>query len=45
MADIKELNKILERAVNLKNFLKGKKRIRQVAEDELFNLLEKAFRK
>ena len=45
VADIEELNKILERAVNLKNFLKGKKRIRQVAEDELFNLLEKAFRK
>ena len=32
VADIEELNKILERAVNLKNFLKGKKRIRQVAE-------------
>ena len=31
MADIEELNKILERAVNLKNFLKGKERIRQVA--------------
>jgi type I restriction enzyme, R subunit len=32
VADIEELNKILERAVNLKNFLKGKKRIQQVAE-------------
>jgi type I restriction enzyme, R subunit len=31
IADIEELNKILERAVNLKNFLKGKERIRQVA--------------
>ena len=31
MADIEELNKILERAVNLKNFLKGKERIQQVA--------------
>ena len=31
MADIEELNKILERAVNLKNFLKGKDRIQQVA--------------
>jgi len=31
VADIEELNKILERAVNLKNFLKGKDRIRQVA--------------
>lgn len=31
MADIEELNKILERAVNLKNFLKGKARIRKVA--------------
>lgn len=31
IADIEELNKILERAVNLKNFLKGKPRIRQVA--------------
>ena len=27
VADIEELNKILERAVNLKNFLKGKERI------------------
>lgn len=31
IADIEELNKILERAVNLKNFLKGKPRIQQVA--------------
>ncbi len=31
VADIEELNKILERAVNLKNFLKGKQRIQQVA--------------
>ncbi|MEQ8515482.1 MAG: HsdR family type I site-specific deoxyribonuclease, partial [Chromatocurvus sp.] len=32
VADIEELNKILERAVNLKNFLKGGERIRNVAE-------------
>ncbi|MGI8955447.1 MAG: type I restriction enzyme subunit R domain-containing protein, partial [Chthoniobacterales bacterium] len=32
VADIEELNKILERAVNLKNFLKGRQRIQQVAE-------------
>ncbi len=32
VADIEELNKILERAVNLKNFLKGKDRICKVAE-------------
>ena len=32
MADIEELNKILERAVNLKNFLKGKDRIDKVAQ-------------
>lgn len=32
VADIEELNKILERAVNLKNFLKGKERIQKVAE-------------
>lgn len=32
IADIEELNKILERAVNLKNFLKGKKRIPKVAQ-------------
>lgn len=32
VADIEELNKILERAVNLKNFLKGKERIHKVAE-------------
>jgi type I restriction enzyme R subunit len=31
IADIEELNKILERAVNLKNFLKGQQRIEQVA--------------
>ena len=31
VADIEELNKILERAVNLKNFLKGKERIQHVA--------------
>jgi type I restriction enzyme, R subunit len=31
VADIDELNKILERAVNLKNFLKGKDRIQEVA--------------
>ncbi len=32
VADIEELNKILERAVNLKNFLKGKERIHKVAQ-------------
>jgi type I restriction enzyme R subunit len=31
IADIEELNKILERAVNLKNFLKGKARVKLVA--------------
>lgn len=31
VADIDELNKILERAVNIKNFLKGKQRIKKVA--------------
>lgn len=31
IADIEELNKILERAVNLKNFLKGTDRVQQVA--------------
>jgi type I restriction enzyme R subunit len=31
IADIEELNKLLERAVNLKNFLKGKERRAQVA--------------
>src|ERR1051325_4830893 len=31
IADIDELNKILDRAVNLKNFLKGKERIANVA--------------
>ena len=32
VADIEELNKILERAVNLRNFLKGKDRIQKVAQ-------------
>lgn len=32
VADIEELNKILERAVNLKNFLKGTERIQKVAQ-------------
>jgi len=32
VADIEELNKILERAVNLKNFLKGKERVQKVAQ-------------
>jgi len=32
VADIEELNKILERAVNIKNFLKSKDRIREVAQ-------------
>jgi len=32
IADIEELNKILERAVNLRNFLKGKARIKKVAQ-------------
>jgi type I restriction enzyme R subunit len=32
IADIEELNKILDRAVNLKNFLKGDERIDQVAQ-------------
>ncbi len=31
VADIEELNRILERAVNLKNFLKGKARVTRVA--------------
>jgi type I restriction enzyme R subunit len=31
IADIEELNRILERAVNLKNFLKGRERVRKVA--------------
>jgi type I restriction enzyme R subunit len=31
ITDIEELNKILERAVNLKNFLKGRERVKQVA--------------
>ncbi|MBN2123451.1 MAG: type I restriction endonuclease subunit R [Deltaproteobacteria bacterium] len=32
VADISELNKILERAVNLKNFLKGDERVDRIAE-------------
>ncbi len=32
VADIDELNRILDRAVNLKNFLKGKQRIEKVAQ-------------
>nr|MBC8525198.1 HsdR family type I site-specific deoxyribonuclease [Chlorobium phaeobacteroides] len=32
VADIEELNKILDRAVNLKNFLKGRERIEKVAQ-------------
>jgi len=32
IADIEELNKILDRAVNLKNFLKGRARVKKVAE-------------
>ncbi len=32
LADIEHLNKVLDRAVNLKNFLKGKARIPKVAE-------------
>ena len=32
IADIEELNKILDRAVNLKNFLKGKERVTKVAQ-------------
>ncbi|MEI6645674.1 MAG: HsdR family type I site-specific deoxyribonuclease [bacterium] len=31
VSDIEELNKILDRAVNLKNFLKGRERVEQVA--------------
>ena len=31
IADIEELNRILDRAVNLKNFLKGDARVKQVA--------------
>jgi type I restriction enzyme R subunit len=31
IADIEELNKILDRAVNLKNFLKGRDRVKKVA--------------
>lgn len=32
ITDIEELDKILERAVNLKNFLKGRNRVKQVAQ-------------
>jgi type I restriction enzyme R subunit len=32
IADIEELSKILDRAINLKNFLKGKERVRKVAQ-------------
>lgn len=32
LADIEHLNKVLDRAVNLKNFLKGRDRIKKVAE-------------
>ncbi len=32
IADIEELNKILDRAVNLKNFLKGRDRVQKVAQ-------------
>jgi type I restriction enzyme R subunit len=32
ISDIEELNQILERAVNLKNFLKGRKRIKTIAQ-------------
>ncbi len=32
ISDIEELNRILERAVNLKNFLKGKERVKKVAQ-------------
>jgi type I restriction enzyme R subunit len=32
VADIEELNKILERAVNLKNFLKGDERVNKIAQ-------------
>jgi N-6 DNA Methylase/HsdM N-terminal domain/UvrB domain 3 len=32
IADIDELNKILDRAINLKNFLKGRQRVEDVAE-------------
>lgn len=31
LADIEHLNKVLDRAVNLKNFLKGKERVKKVA--------------
>src|SRR6266404_7923491 len=32
IADIEELNKILDRAINLKNFLKGEERVKKVAQ-------------
>jgi type I restriction enzyme R subunit len=32
IADIEELNRILDRAVNLKNFLKGRERVKKVAQ-------------
>lgn len=32
IADIEELNKILDRAINLKSFLKGKERVKKVAQ-------------
>jgi type I restriction enzyme R subunit len=32
IADIEELNKILDRAINLKNFLKGRQRVEEVAQ-------------
>ncbi|MDP1636196.1 MAG: HsdR family type I site-specific deoxyribonuclease [Gallionellaceae bacterium] len=40
VSDIEELNKILERAVNLKNFLKGRERIKQVAKHVADHYLE-----
>ncbi|MBW2690575.1 MAG: type I restriction endonuclease subunit R, partial [Deltaproteobacteria bacterium] len=40
VADIEELNKILDRAVNLKNFLKGEERIRKVAQHVAEHYLE-----
>ena len=40
VADIEELNKILDRAVNLKNFLKGEERISKVAQHVAEHYLE-----
>ena len=40
VADIEELNKILERAVNLKNFLKGKARVTKVAQQVAHHYVE-----